>query len=322
MTDTSAASAKKTRTRRSYNWRVVDIVVAALIAVAGGVIFWAWSQGANLISVPVNAVYPPLTGLYAGGWMIPAVLGMLIIRKPGAALFCETVAATGELIWARNTAPPCCSPGSCRASVRNWSSPRSCTKSSTCPYPCWPAPARACSAAQQFVHAVGLEHRLRRRRQARLHHLHRGFRRRHRRRTVVDRHRGPGQDRCAEFLCLPQGGHGARLLLMPADNTSAGSGVRPAAIAARGWGWRHAGRPRPAVAAWTWTSGPGSGSAAGAFGRRQVHAAPRPGRRAGRRFRRRRGPGRHGADEADERGRDRQPADRRPPPTPGAAVPG
>jgi energy-coupling factor transport system substrate-specific component len=84
--------------KSGYNWRVADIVVAALIAVAGGVIFWAWSQGANLISVPLNAVYPPLTGLYAGGWMIPAVLGMLIIRKPGAALFCETVAATGELI--------------------------------------------------------------------------------------------------------------------------------------------------------------------------------------------------------------------------------
>jgi len=98
MTDTSAASAKQTSTRRSYNWRVVDIVVAALIAVAGGVIFWAWSQGANLVYVPLNAVYPPLTGLYAGGWMIPAVLGMLIIRKPGAALFCEAVAATGELI--------------------------------------------------------------------------------------------------------------------------------------------------------------------------------------------------------------------------------
>jgi energy-coupling factor transport system substrate-specific component len=90
----TTAAIKKT----SYNWRVADIVVAALIAVAGGVIFWAWSQGANLISTPVNAVYPPLSGLYAGGWMIPAVLGMLIIRKPGAALFCETVAATGELI--------------------------------------------------------------------------------------------------------------------------------------------------------------------------------------------------------------------------------
>lgn len=91
-------SAKQTPTTSKKSWRVVDIVVAALIAVAGGVIFWAWSQGANVISAPLNAVYPPLTGLYAGGWMIPAVLGMLIIRKPGAALFCETVAATGELL--------------------------------------------------------------------------------------------------------------------------------------------------------------------------------------------------------------------------------
>ncbi len=100
MTDISSqhGSASRSSARRNYSWRVVDIVVAALIAVAGGVIFWAWSQGANLISVPVNALYPPLSGLYAGGWMIPAVLGMLIIRKPGAALFCETVAATGELI--------------------------------------------------------------------------------------------------------------------------------------------------------------------------------------------------------------------------------
>jgi energy-coupling factor transport system substrate-specific component len=76
----------------------VDIVVAALIAIAGGVIFWAWDQGAALVSEPMTAVYPPATGLIAGGWMIPAVLGMLIVRRPGAAIFCETVAATGELI--------------------------------------------------------------------------------------------------------------------------------------------------------------------------------------------------------------------------------
>ena len=95
MTDIST---QRGLARRNYNWRVVDIVVAALIAIAGGIIFWAWDQGANLVSAPANAVYPPLTGLYAGGWMIPAVLGMLIIRKPGAAVFCETVAATSELI--------------------------------------------------------------------------------------------------------------------------------------------------------------------------------------------------------------------------------
>ncbi|NYE95691.1 energy-coupling factor transport system substrate-specific component [Psychromicrobium silvestre] len=80
-----------------YTWRVVDIVVAAVVAVAGGVIFWAWSALASGISV-LSAGYPPLSALWSGGWFIPAVLGGLLIRKPGAALFCETVAAAGELI--------------------------------------------------------------------------------------------------------------------------------------------------------------------------------------------------------------------------------
>lgn len=78
-------------------WRVVDIVVAALIAVTGGVIFWLWSLGSGPVGV-ATAVYPPLAGLYSGGWVIPAVLGGLIIRKPGAAFFCEMVGAMGELI--------------------------------------------------------------------------------------------------------------------------------------------------------------------------------------------------------------------------------
>ncbi|GAA1346440.1 ECF transporter S component [Arthrobacter roseus] len=80
-----------------YRWRVVDIVVAALIAVTGGVIFWLWSLGAGPVGV-LTAAYPPLAGLYSGGWVIPAVLGALIIRKPGAAFFCETVGAMGELL--------------------------------------------------------------------------------------------------------------------------------------------------------------------------------------------------------------------------------
>ncbi|MFJ3957160.1 ECF transporter S component [Arthrobacter sp. NPDC090010] len=82
-------------TRRS--WRVVDIVVAALIAVAGGVIFWAWDQGANLIS-PLTTAFPPLSGLYVGGWLLPGVLAGLIIRKPGAALLVEVIAACSELV--------------------------------------------------------------------------------------------------------------------------------------------------------------------------------------------------------------------------------
>ena len=37
--------------------------------------------------------FPPSSGLVAGMWLFPAVLGGLLIRKPGAALFTEMVAA-------------------------------------------------------------------------------------------------------------------------------------------------------------------------------------------------------------------------------------
>lgn len=73
-------------------WRIVDIVVAAVIAVAFGVIFWAWGFVWNAAE-PAFVAFPPARGLLYGVWLLPAVLGALIIRKPGAALFTETLAA-------------------------------------------------------------------------------------------------------------------------------------------------------------------------------------------------------------------------------------
>ncbi|RKN28140.1 ECF transporter S component [Micromonospora musae] len=80
---------KSTDTNR---WRTIDIVVASVIAVAFGVIFWAW----NLVWSATDAAFaffPPAQTLIYGVWLVPAVLGGLVIRKPGAALYCETVAA-------------------------------------------------------------------------------------------------------------------------------------------------------------------------------------------------------------------------------------
>ncbi|KGJ77512.1 membrane protein [Cryobacterium roopkundense] len=76
-------------------WRVVDIIVASVVSVAVGVIFWAWSAGYAGIAV-LTAAFPPLGGLYGGGWLIAGVIGALVIRKPGAALFCEVLAAVVE----------------------------------------------------------------------------------------------------------------------------------------------------------------------------------------------------------------------------------
>ncbi|MHA7268612.1 ECF transporter S component [Arthrobacter sp. HLT1-20] len=80
---------------RKSTWRVVDIVVVSVLGVAIGVIFWLWSAGYGLISA-FTVAFPPIGALYGGGWLIAGVLGGLVIRKPGAALYCELIAASVE----------------------------------------------------------------------------------------------------------------------------------------------------------------------------------------------------------------------------------
>jgi energy-coupling factor transport system substrate-specific component len=82
-----------TRPARVLRWRVVDIVVASVVAVAAGVVFWVWGQVQNPISGPVSAVLPGFQGLLNGPWLFAGVLTALIVRKPGAALYGELVAA-------------------------------------------------------------------------------------------------------------------------------------------------------------------------------------------------------------------------------------
>lgn len=72
-------------------WRVVDIVVASVLGVAAGVIFWAWGIAWTPLSAGL-AFFAPLSGLLAGGWLFAGVLGGLVIRRPGAAVFTEIVA--------------------------------------------------------------------------------------------------------------------------------------------------------------------------------------------------------------------------------------
>jgi len=75
-----------------WRWRVVDIVTAAVLGVASGVLFWAWGLAWTPLST-LLAFSPGLSGLLAGGWLFAGILGGLVIRKPGAAVFTELVAA-------------------------------------------------------------------------------------------------------------------------------------------------------------------------------------------------------------------------------------
>lgn len=80
--------------KRSYRWRVVDIVVASVIAVASGVVFFVWNIAHDGVTAPLKALLPGLQALDGGMWLFAGVLVALVIRKPGAALFGEFVAAS------------------------------------------------------------------------------------------------------------------------------------------------------------------------------------------------------------------------------------
>lgn len=79
-------------------WRLVDVVVAAVLGVAFGAVFQGW----NLLwaaTAPAFAALPPLQGLIYGVWLLPAVLVPLVVRRPGAALFGELVAASASALF-------------------------------------------------------------------------------------------------------------------------------------------------------------------------------------------------------------------------------
>lgn len=80
--------------RSRLQWRVIDIVTAAVLAVACGLIFWLWNSIGYAGFTALDALTPGFGGLFVGVWLLGGVLGGLIIRKPGAALFVEVVAAS------------------------------------------------------------------------------------------------------------------------------------------------------------------------------------------------------------------------------------
>ena len=76
-------------------WRTVDIVVLAVVAAVFGAIYWAVGL---LQSTSLFGVFPPLAAILNVVFLMAGPLGALIIRRPGAALAAELLAALFEAL--------------------------------------------------------------------------------------------------------------------------------------------------------------------------------------------------------------------------------
>src|SRR4051794_31718114 len=91
MADQAVRPSSVSEPVRRLRWRTVDIVVAAVLGVAFGVVFWAWNLLAAL-------AVPPVSGLLNGVYLMPGVVAGLLVRKPGAAVFASTLAAAVSIV--------------------------------------------------------------------------------------------------------------------------------------------------------------------------------------------------------------------------------
>ncbi len=87
-----------TATRPIMGWRTVDILTIAFLGAALGVAFWGWGIFYNGPITALKIGYAPLMGLFVGPWFMAGVIGGLVVRRPGAALFCEVVAALVSML--------------------------------------------------------------------------------------------------------------------------------------------------------------------------------------------------------------------------------
>jgi len=94
VTTTAPSSSTSTPIRSRYQWRVIDIVVASVIGVASGLIFVVWNVASSPAMAPFSALLPGLQAVGGGFWLFAGVLTALVIRKPGAAIYGEVVAAS------------------------------------------------------------------------------------------------------------------------------------------------------------------------------------------------------------------------------------
>ena len=85
-------------TRPLTRWRTVDLLTVAFLGAAFGIAYWGWGIAYAAPSGVLENAFPPLQGITGAPWLMAGVVGGLVVRRPGAALLCEVVAALVSML--------------------------------------------------------------------------------------------------------------------------------------------------------------------------------------------------------------------------------
>ena len=79
-------------------WTPADIAVAAALGVAAGIIFWGFNFAYSSISPVLGGLLPGFASILHGVWYFSGTLAVLILRKPGSAIFVNLVGCAAGMV--------------------------------------------------------------------------------------------------------------------------------------------------------------------------------------------------------------------------------
>ena len=90
----STGTSMSASVRHALRWSTADIAVGAALGVACGVIEWGFDFVTAWLFPLMTALLPGMASLLHAVWYFSGPLGLLVIRKPGAAVYVNVVAVS------------------------------------------------------------------------------------------------------------------------------------------------------------------------------------------------------------------------------------
>lgn len=92
------------RTHSRFRWRPADIALGAALGVGCGLVFWGFNFAYMPISSVLGSILPGIASVLHAVWYFSGTLALLILRKPGAAVYVNVVGSAVEMLLGNNFA--------------------------------------------------------------------------------------------------------------------------------------------------------------------------------------------------------------------------